>query len=117
VNIIGISAPFHDSACCLLRDGVLVAAAQEERFSRVKNDPRFPVRAFRYCLEAGGVDIVDIDCVAYCEYPVRRVASIISGPPMGGASTNQTWEQTLPSWIARPARRFAPSRPIAKPTT
>lgn len=74
MNIVGVSALFHDSACCLLQDGKLVAAAQEERFSRVKEDPRFPVRAFRYCLDAGGLDIVDIDCVAYYESPVKKLS-------------------------------------------
>jgi len=77
VNVIGLSAFYHESACCLLRDGVLVAAAEEERFSRVKHDPRLPVRAFRFCLEAGGVGgigITDIDCLAYYEKPELKLA-------------------------------------------
>jgi carbamoyltransferase len=73
-NIIGISAHFHDAACCLLRDGQIVAAAQEERFSRVKHDPRMPRLAFRYCLAEGGIAITDVDCVAYYEDPCRKVA-------------------------------------------
>lgn len=74
VNIIGISAGYHDSACSLLQDGELVAAAQEERFSRVKNDRSFPRRAFRYCLEQGGLTIGDVDCVAYYEDPEQKLA-------------------------------------------
>lgn len=74
MNILGVSALFHDSACCLLQEGKLVAAAQEERFSRIKEDARFPVRAFRYCLEAGGIDIVDLDVVAYYESPVKKLS-------------------------------------------
>ena len=73
LNVVGISAHFHDSACCLLQDGQLVAAAQEERFSRVKHDPSLPRAAFRYCLEAAGLTIADVDCVAYYESPVKRL--------------------------------------------
>jgi carbamoyltransferase len=84
MNILGLSAFFHESACCLLRDGVLVAAAEEERFSRVKHDPRLPVSAFRFCLEAGRIGITDVDCVAYYEMPVRKLArQLWSGAPAG----------------------------------
>jgi carbamoyltransferase len=84
MNIVGISAFFHESACCLLRDGVLVAAAEEERFSRVKHDPRLPVRAFRFCLEAGGIGITDVDCVAYYEMPLRKLErQLWAGAPVG----------------------------------
>jgi carbamoyltransferase len=74
VNVVGISAFFHESACCLLRDGRLVAAAEEERFSRVKHDPRLPAAAFRWCLRRGGIGIADVDCVAYYESPVKKLA-------------------------------------------
>jgi carbamoyltransferase len=74
MNIIGLSAFFHDASCCLLQDGKLVAAVQEERFSRIKNDPRLPIRSFRYCLEAGGIDIIDVDCIAYYESPVKKLS-------------------------------------------
>lgn len=69
LNVIGISAGYHDSACSLLQDGALVAVAQEERFSRIKNDKSLPVNAFRYCLEEAGLTIADIDCIAYYEDP------------------------------------------------
>ena len=69
LNIIGISSGYHDSACSLLQDGVLVAAVQEERFSRVKNDRSFPSHAFKYCLEEGGITIADVDCIGYYEDP------------------------------------------------
>src|SRR5262249_48157559 len=73
LNIIGISAGYHDSACCLMRDGVLVAAAQEERFSRIKHDKSFPRMAFRYCLKQGGINISDIDSIAYYEDPAQKL--------------------------------------------
>ncbi|HEX3091965.1 MAG TPA: carbamoyltransferase [Candidatus Angelobacter sp.] len=73
-NIIGVSAHFHDAACCLLQDGNLVAAAEEERFSRQKHDPRIPLSAFNYCLREGGISIDQVDCVAYYERPARKLA-------------------------------------------
>lgn len=73
-NIIGISCFFHDAACCLLKDGVLVAAAEEERFSRKKHDAGIPTGAFNYCLEAGGLTIDEIDSVAYYEEPTKKLA-------------------------------------------
>lgn len=86
LNILGISAGYHDSSCCLLQDGRLVAAAQEERFTRVKNDKSFPRNATRYCLEQAGLSIADIDRVAYYEDPVWKLGrqiwmSLIPGFP------------------------------------
>src|SRR5262245_21840583 len=71
--IVGISAHFHDSACCVLRDGELVAAAEEERFSRRKHDSGIPAAAFRYCLEEAGAGIADVDCIAYYEIPALKL--------------------------------------------
>ncbi len=73
-----MSAYFHDSSCALIQDGRLVAAVSEERFSRIKNDPRLPIRAFRYCLEAGNIDITDVDCVAYYENPYTKLSRQLS---------------------------------------
>jgi carbamoyltransferase len=74
MNIIGISAHYHDAACCLMKDGELVCAAEEERFSRVKHDPRLPWHAFRFCLEQGGVTLPEVDCIAYYENPRKKLA-------------------------------------------
>ncbi|MBL0743072.1 carbamoyltransferase family protein [Chryseolinea lacunae] len=74
LNIIGISALYHDSACALLQDGMLTAAAQEERFTRIKHDPAVPAKAFLYCLEQAGLTITDIDCLAYYERPEKKLA-------------------------------------------
>lgn len=74
VNIIGISALFHDAACCILKDGKLIAAAEEERFTRIKADPSMPGNAFKYCLAEAGLSLPDIDCVAYYEDPVKKLA-------------------------------------------
>jgi len=74
LNIIGISAFYHDSACCLLQDGVLKAAVEEERFTRIKFDSSLPSNAFQYCLEEAGISIADIDCIAYYENPEKKLA-------------------------------------------
>jgi len=63
VTILGISAYYHDSAACLLRDGNIVAAAQEERFSRKKHDARFPRNAIQFFLKQGEIKVEDLKCV------------------------------------------------------
>ena len=73
MNIIGISFGYHDAACCLMQDGRLVAAAQEERFTRIKNDKSFPAGAFRYCLDEARLTIADIDCVGFYEDPTLKL--------------------------------------------
>jgi carbamoyltransferase len=86
MNVLGLSAFYHESTCCLLQDGVLVAAASEERFSRVKHDPGLPVESFRYCLRAGGIDVTDLDALAYYELPVEKLSrQLWAGTPEGGS--------------------------------
>jgi carbamoyltransferase len=76
--VVGVSSHTHDAACCILRDGRLVAAAQEERFSRVKHTPAMPVRAFGYCLDAAGASLESIDAVAYFESPSQKLERQLS---------------------------------------
>ena len=89
-TILGVSAYFHDSAICLLRDGEIVAAAEEERFSRLKHDRRFPRLAASWALEEAGLEIGDVDIVAYHEDPWRKlgrlVGTALATAPRGGAS-------------------------------
>jgi carbamoyltransferase len=73
LTVVGLSAYFHESACAVLRDGELVAAASEERFSRRKYDPAIPHRAFQYCLRASGVTVDAIDGIAYYEDPREKL--------------------------------------------
>lgn len=73
LNIIGLSAFYHDSACCLLMDGQLKCAVQEERFTRIKNDNSLPVNAFRYCLQSMNLSIDQIDYIAYYENPTLKL--------------------------------------------
>ena len=72
VNILGISAFYHDSAAALIRDGEIVAAAQEERFTRQKHDNRFPIDAVNYCLQAGGIGANELDYVVFYEKPLLK---------------------------------------------
>ncbi|MEM9597992.1 MAG: carbamoyltransferase N-terminal domain-containing protein [Acidobacteriota bacterium] len=91
MNVLGISAFYHESACALLRDGQLVAAAAEERFSRRKHDPRLPVAAFRFCLDAAGLDVTDLDAVAFYEDPVAKLSRQLWCGPRVGESWDLPW--------------------------
>ncbi|HWB41156.1 MAG TPA: carbamoyltransferase [Gemmatimonadales bacterium] len=76
-NILGLSAYYHDSAACLLRDGEIVAAAQEERFTRKKGDAAFPRRAVDYCLRAGGIGVEDLTHVGFYDKPLLKFERIL----------------------------------------
>lgn len=107
-NIVGISANFHDSACCVLVDGRLVAAAQEERFSRIKHDASIPRQAFRYCLQASGLTVADIDCVAYYENPTRKLArQLWSGQTNSAPGDPFRFSATRPAHQIREVLGFA----------
>jgi carbamoyltransferase len=75
--ILGISAFYHDSAACLLRDGEIIAAAQEERFTRKKGDASFPERAVQYCLSAGGITATDLASVGFYDKPLLKFERIL----------------------------------------
>ena len=77
MNILGISAFYHDSAAALVRDGDIVAAAQEERFTRKRHDERFPENAARYCLEAGGISAGDLDALVFYEKPLLKFERLL----------------------------------------
>jgi len=87
MNILGISAFYHDSAAALVRDGEIIAAAQEERWTRIKHDNRFPSNAVEYCLEAGGLGAEELDYVVFYEKPLlkfeRLFESYIGYAPQG----------------------------------
>ena len=70
MDVLGISALYHDSAAALVRDGRVIAAAQEERFTRIKGDAAFPERGIEYCLDTGEVTLDQIDYVAFYDKPL-----------------------------------------------
>ena len=76
-TILGISAFYHDSAAALIVDGEIVAAAQEERFTRLKNDERFPINAVNYCLAEGGLNPEKIDYVGFYDKPYLKFERIL----------------------------------------
>ena len=77
MNILGISCYYHDSAACLVQDGKIIAAAQEERFTRVKHDQDFPVNAIRFCLKHANLDVKDLDYIAFYDKPFLKFERII----------------------------------------
>ena len=98
---LGISCFYHDAAAALLRDGEVVAAAQEERFTRRKFDPSFPINAVMYCLEECGITSRDLDTVAFYDKPIltfdRLVHSYLAVAPRGLKS----WLTSMPRWISQ----------------
>ena len=86
--ILGISAQYHDSSAALLRDGEVVAAANEERFSRLKHDASLPVRAARWCLSEAGITIDDVDYVVFYEKPLKKFERLLIQQPV--SYTHQT---------------------------
>lgn len=76
-SILGLSAYYHDSAAALVKDGDIVAAAQEERYSRIKHDHRFPTNAAHYYLKEAGLEIEDLDYVAFYEKPMQKFDRLI----------------------------------------
>lgn len=99
MNILGISAYYHDSAACLVCDGEIVAAAQEERFSRKKHDPRFPANAVRYCLREGGIDSKEIDHVVFYDKPFLKYERIIETYLNFAPEGVRSFSMSMPVWI------------------
>ncbi|MDW7680642.1 MAG: carbamoyltransferase N-terminal domain-containing protein, partial [bacterium] len=99
MDILGISAYYHDSAACLVRDGKILAAAQEERFTRKKHDFNFPHHAIQYCLSAGGITAGDLDYVAFYDKPFikfeRLLESYLAYAPLGIRS----FIKAMPVWL------------------
>lgn len=99
MRVLGISAFYHDSAAALIEDGRIVAAAQEERFSRTKHDSRFPTHAIRYCLAERGISLTDIDRVVFYEKPFlkfeRLVETYLTFAPRGFKS----FRMAIPLWL------------------
>ena len=70
MKVLGISAFYHDSACALINDGEIIAAVQEERFTRKKHDSRFPTNSINYCLRSQNISLIDIQSIDYYEKPL-----------------------------------------------
>ncbi|MCK6542668.1 carbamoyltransferase [bacterium] len=101
MNILGISCFYHDSAAALVRDGKIIAAAQEERFTRKKHDDNFPKHAVEFCLKTAGIDMSQIDVVAFYEKPLvkfeRLLRTYFAYAPIGFNS----FIKAMPQWIRK----------------
>jgi carbamoyltransferase len=99
MNILGISAFYHDSAACLVRDGDIIAAAQEERFTRKKQDFSFPSKAIDYCLEAGKIKGESLDYIAFYDKPFIKFERILETYLAFAPSGIQSFIMAIPLWV------------------
>lgn len=99
LKILGISAYYHDSAACLLIDGEIFAAAQEERFTRIKHDAEFPVNAIRYCLSEAKLSAVDIDHVVFYDKPFLKFERLLETYLAFAPKGFQSFVTALPVWL------------------
>lgn len=99
MNILGISAFYHDSAACLVQDGNIVAAAQEERFTRKKHDHSFPKKAIDYCLKEGKISSKDLDYIAFYDKPFTKFERILETYMAYAPFGIQSFIKAMPLWI------------------
>ena len=99
VYILGISAFYHDSAATLIRDGKIVAAAQEERFSRIKNDRRFPLSAINFCLERENIQQNDLNAIVYYDNTSLTLERMLWTFATTAPNSEDAWLGAIPSWV------------------
>lgn len=99
MNVLGISAFYHDSASALVRDGEIVAAAQEERFSRKKHDASFPRQAVRYCLRQAGLKANDLDYVVFYDKPFLKFSRLLETYLAYAPYGIRSFIKSVPVWI------------------
>jgi len=99
VNILGISGFYHDSSACLVRDGQVLAAAQEERFDRVKGSAAFPARAIDACLKQGDISILDVDHVVFYEKPFLKFERVLMDHARSFPFSLPQFLRTMPAWL------------------
>jgi carbamoyltransferase len=98
-SILGISAFYHDSAACLVRDGEIIAAAQEERFTRIKHDHNFPVHAARYCLKEAGITAEQLDYVGFYDKPLLKFDRLLETYLDYAPSGFRSFLKSMPLWM------------------
>ena len=97
--VLGLSAFYHDSAACLLRDGVIVSAAQEERFTRIKGDAAFPAHAVRFCLESAGIQARELEVVAFYEKPLLKLDRLLESYLALAPRGMRSFLRAAPLWL------------------
>lgn len=100
MNILGISAYYHDAAAALVTNGNIVAAAQEERFTRIKNDSNFPVNAVSYCLDEAEISIDKIDCLVFYDKPILKFDRILETYLDSVPKGLKSFCRAMPSWLS-----------------
>jgi carbamoyltransferase len=98
-HILGISAFYHDSAACLVTDGRIVAAAQEERFTRKKHDHRFPINAVNYCLKEAGITAADLTYVGFYDRPMTKFERLVETCCAFAPATLDNFMKSVPGWL------------------
>jgi carbamoyltransferase len=99
MKILGISAFYHDSAACLIEDGRIVAAAQEERFTRKKHDDSYPAHAAAYCLKEGGIEARQLDAIAFYDKPLLKFDRILKTHLMTVPGCLPSFLKAIPLWV------------------
>ncbi len=99
VNILGISCFYHDAAACLVKDGIVVAAAEEERFTRKKHDSGLPRNAIAYCLRAGGIAVSDLDAIGFYEKPLLKFERILQSTLESFPRSWRMFARAMPVWF------------------
>tara|TARA_Y100001960_G_scaffold297651_1_gene344229 strand:+ start:348 stop:2189 length:1842 start_codon:yes stop_codon:yes gene_type:complete len=99
MRVLGISAFYHDSAAAIVEDGLVLAAAQEERFTRVKQDSRFPKFAIRSCLDQMNISLDDLDAIAFYDKPHRKFARLLSTYVSCAPAGLKSFMQAIPLWM------------------
>ena len=99
--ILGISSYYHDSAACLLKNGKIIAAAQEERFSRKKHDQNFPSNAIKYCLSEAGINSSDLETVAFYDKPFLKFERILETYLAFAPKGLSSFLKAIPLWIKK----------------
>ena len=99
--ILGISAYYHDSAACLVKDGEIIAAAQEERFTRIKHDQSFPTNAIKYCMKEAGISGADLDYVSFYDKPFLKFERILDTYLAYSPTGISSFLKAIPLWIKK----------------
>ena len=99
--ILGISAFYHDSAVCLLKDGIIIAAVQEERFTRKKHDYSFPINAIQYCLKEAAITTKELDYIAFYDKPLLKFERILETYLAFAPIGIRSFIKAMPLWIKK----------------
>src|SRR5262245_47815678 len=99
MNILGISCYFHDASAALLQDGRLIAAAEEERFTRKKHDYEFPQNAIDFCLKAGGIEAAELDYVAFFEKPFIKFERLLLSSMQTFPRSHRVFREAMITWL------------------